>query len=308
MKISGWNVRGLNIPLKQSIKVTFMKDNNVDIMGVLECKLNETRLDSLMRSKLVGMKQCNNFGLHDAGRILVIWNSTMVDVIIVGIISQLIHLSVSCKVTSHTFLVTFVYDFHTIVNRRSMWEKLLSFDLGKHEPWMVLGDFNFVLRDNEKKNGQPITSYQVRDFVQCCMNLGLSDTNSSEFFYTWTNNTVWSKLDRVLVNDIWVQRDLPASTVFLTPGCSDHSPSITTILGNSKKGKKSFIFYDMWTGHEVFLDTIRQSWQGSIYGTAKYRICKRMKRLKMPLKALNREHFSHIFARTRTAREELERL
>ena len=100
------------------------------------------------------------------------------------------------------------------------------YESGHTQPWLVLGDFNSILRTEEKRGGQPVTPYQVNDFVECCLATGLTDVSSSGFFYTWTNHTVWSKLDRVMMNDIWAQSDIPVSTEFLPPGCSDHCPSV----------------------------------------------------------------------------------
>lgn len=56
------------------------------------------------------------------------------------------------------------------------------------------------------------------------------DVNSIGCHLTWTNGVVWSKLDRVMVNDRWIQEGREIYAHFLPEGClSDHSPSITTI-------------------------------------------------------------------------------
>lgn len=80
-----------------------------------------------MRRKFPGWSQCNNFGVHGAGRILILWNSSTVDVAIFEVLPQVIHISLTCKVTSSTFLLSFIYGYHTIVNRRSLWDNLVYF-------------------------------------------------------------------------------------------------------------------------------------------------------------------------------------
>ena len=89
-----------------------------------------------------------------------------------------------CKVTSQTFLVTFVYGFNTIVSIRDMWNMLRNYGLARTKSWMVLGDFNSILISEKKRNGEPITLYQFKDFTNCCLATRLVDVNSSGFFYT----------------------------------------------------------------------------------------------------------------------------
>ena len=122
-------------------------------MGILECKIKNETLDFLMGSRCVGLSQYNNFGEHSAGHILVLWSSRAIEVDVVGILSQLIHLRVTCKITSQVFLVTFIYSFNTIVARRDLWNQLRRYELGHIQPWLVVGDFNSILRGEKKRNG-----------------------------------------------------------------------------------------------------------------------------------------------------------
>ena len=80
------------------------------------------------------------------GRILILWRLGLLDIDIVGIHSQLIHFQVTCKVTSHSFLVTFSYGFKTIVARRDMWNFFRNYEQGHVELWLVLVDFNLVFK------------------------------------------------------------------------------------------------------------------------------------------------------------------
>jgi len=43
------------------------------------------------------------------------------------------------------------------------------------EPWLVMGDFNSILRREERVCGTEVTHYQISDFTDCCDGLGLSD-------------------------------------------------------------------------------------------------------------------------------------
>ncbi|GFY84459.1 hypothetical protein Acr_03g0012330, partial [Actinidia rufa] len=146
-------------------------------------------------------------------------------------------------------------------------------------PWMLLGDFNNVLSIEEKANGLPVTPYEMRDFKSCCYDTGMSDIRSSGVFFTWSNNAIWSKLDRVMVNRNWVHEGLQAHARFDLPGkFSDHSPYI---VGNT--------------------------WGMHLRGTAMFKFCKKLKAVKDPQKDLNKQHFSHIAARAEASEEDLTR-
>lgn len=117
--------------------------------------------------------------------------------------------------SSVTLFVTFVYGFHTIVSRRPLWDTISDLCPSIMGPWLVMGDFHNVFKPEEKLNGLPVTDYEVRDPTLCCSSSGLSYLNSVGCFFTWTNNTVMSKLDRALVNDLWWMANFRAYAEFL---------------------------------------------------------------------------------------------
>ncbi|GFZ01947.1 hypothetical protein Acr_15g0005560 [Actinidia rufa] len=141
-------------------------------------------------------------------------------------------------------------------------------------------DFNTVLSSEERINGIPITSYQTRDFQSCCYDIGISDVRSTGAFHTWSNNSVGAN---------WIEPWL------IPDGFKrDHD-----------RGASSFKFFNMWAQHESFLDLVTNVWSMRVEGTAMFRLCKKLKALKDPLKALNKHNFSHISARAEAAEEEL---
>lgn len=83
-----------------------------------------------------------------------------------------------------------------------------------------------------------MTTYETKDFNECCLHLGLPDLNSVDCFYTWSNNTIWSKLDRAMVNSPWLLADFFAQANFFPPGClSDHYACIISLF-NQECDKK----------------------------------------------------------------------
>ncbi|KAL2246039.1 UNVERIFIED_CONTAM: hypothetical protein Sindi_2872100 [Sesamum indicum] len=169
-----------------------------------------------------------------------------------------------------------------------------------------MGDFNYVKSPEEKQLGVAPTWYELKDFVDYCVALGLLDVPTTGCYYTWYSNNesnpVWCKLDRVLYNNEWLQAGLHYSAHFNPPGClSDHSPGIVSIFDHAPTKPNPFRFFNMWADHPDFLATVEARWNLSVDGTPQFSLCRRLKALKGALKAFNKQHYNHISARGKEA-------
>ncbi|KZV58768.1 hypothetical protein F511_13897 [Dorcoceras hygrometricum] len=196
----------------------------------------------------------HNFSCVDRGRILIFWNNATVGVDTLDMDDQLLHASIKCLISGRQFLLTCIYGLHSIQHRKPLWDKLKM--VGQQQinlPWIILGDFNSVLTPDEKHGGLLVTNREIRDLSDCVAFLELYDTQHVGCFYTWSNNTVHSKIDRVMINSVWMQHGLDIYTEFLPPGCiSDHSLSITTVFRENRRRNIPFKFYNMWAAHNLF--------------------------------------------------------
>ena len=171
---------------------------------------------------------------------------------------------------------------------------------------MVLGDFNSVLSSTDKHNGAAVSLYETIDFRACCFDLGLHDVNFTGCHFSWTNGSVWSKLDRVMINPPWSSLHHSTHVHFSPPGAFiDHSPAAVR-LGPLEQGRRCFKFFDMWASHADFTSLVSSHWPSHVYGTPMYILCRRLKLLKVHLKELNRLHFSHISERVARLESDLE--
>ena len=197
MIVSSWNIRGLNTPLKQNGIFKHVKKNKVVVMGILETKIRNHRIMERIKKKFRDWEMADNFQHSPNGRILIIWKGDMVDLEIKDSNAQVMNCLATCKSTSKKFYISFVYALNKVVERRPLWRDLCRFSSSIDLPWILLGDFNVVLKGEEKANGLPVTQYEVKDFQECCYETGVEDLRFTGLFYTWTNNSVWSKLDCV---------------------------------------------------------------------------------------------------------------
>ncbi|XP_057958523.1 uncharacterized protein LOC131151285 [Malania oleifera] len=158
----------------------------------------------------------------------------------------------------------------------------------------------------EKENGLPVSNYDTRDIGECLFNSGLSGLRSSRCFLTWTNGKVWSKLDRVLVNQKWHLDGLRTNVDFQFPGIlSDYSVCHVSLFEEVCLGRRSFKFFNMLTLHHNFQDVIKLGWEVQVQGCEQFKLVRKLQLLKRPLKSLNATHFSHISARAEKANNDV---
>lgn len=178
------------------------------------------------------------------------------------------HCFATCKLKSTSFHITLTYAFHTIITRRPLWNNIVELNLHYSTPWLLHSDFDNVLRDDERCNGPPGTPYEIKDFLDCWMDTGLSDLRSIGCLYTWTNHMVWNKLDEAMVNSCSLQAGFFELANFLPSGCSsDHSPCITTLLQLDICKRRSFKFFIIWAGLGNFHDLVQSSWNQMVSET-----------------------------------------
>ena len=106
--------------------------------------------------------------------------------------------------------------------------------------------FQFYLSHDDKYNGDLVSNYEISYFRECCADLGIADLNSMGCHFTWTNGTVWTKIDRVMVNTHWFTLQQMAHVHFGTPGAfSDHSPASVQLGLQELHGKQNFKFFNI---------------------------------------------------------------
>nr|TKR91515.1 hypothetical protein D5086_0000222070 [Populus alba] len=216
--------------------------------------------------RLKNWKVLSNVAAASTARIVVFWNPTTVNIDLLGFSAQGLHVLISSLVHQFKFFASFVYGFNTIIARRALWDDLRNWS--PNSPWLILGDFNSLLSQSDKHHGELVSSYETSDFRQCCSDLGLSDLNYSGSHFTWSNGSVWSKLDRVLANSLWSLSFTSVQVHFDNPGAfSDHSPATISFHPHQPMGKKCFKFFNMWSNHPSFLELVAEAWQLDTHGS-----------------------------------------
>ena len=160
-------------------------------------------------------------------------------------------------VSAKLFFVTFVYGQNTVNGRLPLWAVLIRLAETIQGPWCVMGDFNAVLRSGERIGGEDIQQNEVVDFADCLTQCELQEVPLKGAFFTWTNKTIWSRIDRALVNCYWYHDLGLTQAVCISEGLSDHTPIKIKLL-TTPGPKVRFKFCDMWTLDPLFSDIITE--------------------------------------------------
>ncbi|XP_056695492.1 uncharacterized protein [Spinacia oleracea] len=207
--IVSWNMRGIN---------TQRKKNEVP----------PSKLGALYINMFSGWCFTTNSRVCKGGRVMIAWNPSTFTLTLLGISSQMIHCLVFPRNRKSEFFYTIVYAFNQSAERETLWRDLCVFGGNMCKPWDVMGDFKWVLNVDERVCA-PVRHQSMIDFRNCVNCCGLEDVKSVGHFYTRNNKQegiarVFSKIDRVMANDLWMQTFPSAEAGFLSEGLFDHCP------------------------------------------------------------------------------------
>jgi len=124
--------------------------------------------------------------------------------------------------------------------------------------WCILRDFNAILTTGERIIGAVVLDTEVRDFAACIDTYHLSEMRYMGCYYSWTNKTIWSWLDRVLINHDWHGTFDYTQAEYKTNGLSNYTPVLIS-FSNSPRLRTEFQFYNMWCKDPFFLSIIHSS-------------------------------------------------
>ncbi|KAL0291807.1 UNVERIFIED_CONTAM: hypothetical protein Sradi_7012900 [Sesamum radiatum] len=142
---------------------------------------------------------------------------------------QCIHCCLLEKRSSTKCLTTVVYGDCESTRRRLLWAYLLSLSEGITDaPWCILGDFNVIIDVSEscgRATEPTVPMAEFRDFISESALVHLPFTGCP---FTWHNcsdgsRSLWRRLDRILVNEEWLERWPHSSYLSAYPSTSDHS-------------------------------------------------------------------------------------
>jgi len=201
-------------------------------------------LKKVAEKVFLGWKWHHNISLSIKGHIWIGWKPSSYEVQVLEQLDQFIHRHVTQLSTKKKFYVTFVYGINHEQQRHQFWIDLQSISQQMTEAWCILKDFNSALHKEDRKGGNEIMGHKIEDLANLLDTDEMQEMSWSGAYFSWTNKTIWSRIDRVFINVYWYESFDYTHTCYLTNGLSDYTPRLIE-YPYSPKPKIKFQFCDM---------------------------------------------------------------
>ncbi|XP_020253806.1 uncharacterized protein LOC109830857 [Asparagus officinalis] len=288
----------------------FIFQYKLPFIALLETKVAGNKMHDI--AKKVAKDWCWISNCHQANnaRIWILWDSDFFSLQLLSSSNQFMTCAVKSKDYRLSCTIAIVYALNDNSGRKALWHDILAFKNNVTGPWIIGGDFNTIINNSEKIGGVPVSDSDTEDFLDFTSSSQLAHHKTARCFFTWCNrqeldSRIWCILDRVLVNEIWIQNYTSNQVEFLPPSCSDHSPGLIIIEDEDYMGKRPFKFFKMWTTHPDFLSAVTSSWEKTVVGYNMYKFHTKLKNLKSVLKDLNKRNFMNISEQVLRAKNDL---
>ncbi|XP_027178008.1 uncharacterized protein LOC113777167 [Coffea eugenioides] len=142
----------------------------------------------------------------------------------------------------------------------------------------------------------------MEEFNESMFRCGLSAMDFDGSKFTWTNGSLWQRLDRALTNGRWMEAYPVSRVSHLARGCSDHAPLLvkcTPRMGASSLA--SFRFLNVWARHPGFLAVVSETWGTEVSGVGMTRFFNKLTQVRNRLRQWSRETFGDIASRVKEA-------
>ncbi|XP_061353715.1 uncharacterized protein LOC133298441 [Gastrolobium bilobum] len=176
-----------------------------------------------------------------AGGIWVLWDANLVDVSVLAHNRQFTRVSLKWLHSRSAELAIFVYGCPRRMERKTLWDDLTSITTDVEGAWIVLGDFNAILNENEKNGGNTACPGSISGFRRCINECALIDLGFKGPHFTWRRNNLRERLDRALANQDWKNR-LHACIAGLDMELQDHASNALEVLQRNLWGELNAIY------------------------------------------------------------------
>ncbi|KAL9672899.1 hypothetical protein QQ045_029152 [Rhodiola kirilowii] len=222
MRVFSWNCRGLGRPRTVCALVDAIREFRPQVVCLIETKKKASDWNFLKLK--FGFRYCFAVDCKDkAGGLAVLWLEEL-DLTIRSY--SIGHVDADVRYGCY-FRLTLFYGDLVAAKRKFSWELFRMLSTASNLPWIVLGDFNEVLGDNEVLGVRPRQLWQMSNFREALEDCDLSDLGFKGYPFTFTNG-------RLLLLDM---------------------------EGSECKRKtKSFRFQAMWMDHPSFGKLMGEFW------------------------------------------------
>ena len=207
MNIIVWNCKGVSKPCFQKHIDELVRTYNPAILVIMETRVGGGRAKAIIdRLPFDGSVHTDTIGF--TGGLWMLWDSDRVDVTPLADTEQEIHATVKVRNSNSSWLFTAVYVSPRTAERHILWNNLINIGELHNLPWVLAGDFNEPLSEDDKFGGRAVSVSRSLLFKECLDKCNMIDIGFGGPCFTWTNRRevqalIQERIDRYFVNPNW---------------------------------------------------------------------------------------------------------
>ncbi|XP_026435806.1 uncharacterized protein LOC113333598 [Papaver somniferum] len=210
-----------------------------------------------------------------------------------------INATITDPIDNNSWILTCLYGSPYRKLKLKSWNIIKQMAGNVDKPWLVIGDLNVVLHEEEKKSRFAFKKNEAKFFNNLINKCNLIDLGFTGYTYTWNNNrqeddNIEQRLDRALVNGKWNRKYPNSSIKHLGPLASDHVPIKLNMHNNWDDGPTPFKFFGEWLKHADCKKLIQDSWNINVKGSSAHKVNIKLSTVKHTLKLWNRKNIGNI--------------
>ncbi|XP_012843184.1 PREDICTED: uncharacterized protein LOC105963337 [Erythranthe guttata] len=205
--IIAWNCQGLAKPKAVRALRLLLRNNKPEIVFLSEIKTPHIAAitKALSCFSLPHFFSVPPIGL--AGGLILAWSNS-INLHITSHNQTFINALVFNNVDSQTWQFIGIYCPCYPTGKSSFWTSLKTISNTFDRPWLLMGDFNVVTSQNERKGGNPFASSSKNNLLSSFDDLGLIDLGFHGQPFTWNNKrgglkNIQQRIDRGVANSLW---------------------------------------------------------------------------------------------------------
>lgn len=250
LKIIYWNFRGAGSQRCSSILNDLIRLHSLDMLILAEPKVSGSKAEEAIgRINMPSLERIDAEGKSGGLWVLSRNNNFKVEVLKVGY--SFIHLSIK-REECLEMICTAVYIYPQTTRKKLCVDNIKDLARGVTTPWCIIGDFNEILNEEEKRGGAPIDQNRCYRFKRWLNDCGLINLEAIGPRFTWRGQDykgygrIYERLDRVVCNAKWRNKFHEASVLNLPRIKSDHHPILlaTSTTDRINKPRYPFRFED----------------------------------------------------------------
>lgn len=218
---------------------------------------------------------------------------------ILGFNQNMLFMFVYPDLPCQAFVLSLIYGPSRFHQKRDFWNSMTTFADSITELWLLLGDFNSVNFQSDKRSGAPFASSSSMGLhLFVTTNYGLVDLGFNSNPFTWNNGrlgaaNIRERLDRGIGNQAW--RVFPNASIIHAPAsASDHLPLILNTNGHSNIHRRPFRFESMWVRDPGSFFPVANACAMHVAGGPACIFSQKLDHIKIALRKWNRLHFGFI--------------